>query len=314
MSWIVHLIILSLTLFFFLTESFMQNNNNIPRNQEFHRQLLVNPSQSEPAIYLCAIIKKEDLYVEEWVNYNILIGFEQIHIYDNNDYDTEEPDSSLGNVTRSLPLKYPGKVFVYSFPGHKPRPLISAFMEFAFKFINEDVYAAFFDIDEFLVMNNHSCIRSLLNQVAFHGRKSIGINWYPFGSNNHEEYNNQLVVQRFTKRTIKSNVYIKNIIYLPDIGEFYNAHHVRLRNSKVIYDIYNNTLYNGMSVNRNITEVKLNHYILKSTNEYDVKMKRGESAPIVRTMDLFYKLNKDSVIYDDTAWKITQLQNKSICV
>ena len=290
------LVLLSITSFSYATQALAQNL-----------------TLSEPAIYLCAISKKEDLYIEEWVNYNLLIGFEQIHIYDNNDYDTEEQDSSLGKVTRSLPSKYSGKVFVYSFPGHKPTPLKSAYIDFLAKHQNQDVYTAFFDIDEFLVMNNHFCIRSFLREYAFPERRSIAISWYIFGSNNLKYYENRPVLQRFTMRMDTGNRYIKNILYLPDIVDFYGAHNIRLHPPKVRYDIYGNTILNTFAVNCNITEVRLHHYMIKSTSEYHAKMKRGESAPTVRNMTLFYKINEESIIYDNSAWKIQQFQNKNIC-
>ena len=34
---------------------------------------------------LCVIVKEENCYLEEWINYNKLLGFDKILIYDNND-------------------------------------------------------------------------------------------------------------------------------------------------------------------------------------------------------------------------------------
>ena len=49
------------------------------------------PKYRRPTIYtnnkavVCSIQKKEDAYIDEWVDYHLAIGFEMIYIYDNTD-------------------------------------------------------------------------------------------------------------------------------------------------------------------------------------------------------------------------------------
>jgi hypothetical protein len=251
----------------------------------------------KPGVYLCAIAKEEDLYIEEWVTYHLLIGIEQIHIYDNNDYDVN-PGS--GNITISLAAKHPDKVFVHPYPGHMPRPLISAFMEFAHDHRDDDVFAAFLDVDEFLVLGPHKCVHDMLREYAYVGRKSLGLNWMFFGNNGHTEYENRSVAERFTTRRPQGNPLVKTVAYCPHIADFNNAHHVRLKERRQVYDLAGNIVKNGHATFTNLTEVAIHHFAVKSLAEFKRKMKRGSGSPVVvRNMAYFNNLNTTSHVFDD---------------
>jgi hypothetical protein len=267
--------------------------------------------KEQPAVYLCAIAKAEDPYIEEWVTYHLLIGFEQIHIYDNNDYDVN-PGS--GNITKGLREKYPNKVYVHPFPGHKPRPLVNAFMEFAYHHHNDDVFTAFLDVDEFLVLGPHICVHDMLRMYAYEGRKSLGLGWIFFGSNGHKEYEDRPVTERFTMRERRANPYVKVIAYCPHVAEFNTAHDVRLNNGKHVYDLIGNVIKDGRAVNLNMTEVAVHHFAVKSLAEYKRKLERGQSSSrVVRDMAYFHHISNNSRLFDDSARRTILSHTQDTC-
>lgn len=70
----------------------------------------------------------------------------------------------------------------------------------------------FFDVDEFLVLKKHNNIKEFISD--YKNYNAIGINWVHFGNNNIEKVEDYSVINRFTKREIGVNSFIKSIIKL----------------------------------------------------------------------------------------------------
>lgn len=41
-------------------------------------------------IAIVSIAKNENLYIKDWIDYHLKLGFDDIYIYDNNDIDSEK--------------------------------------------------------------------------------------------------------------------------------------------------------------------------------------------------------------------------------
>lgn len=48
---------------------------------------------------VCAIAKNEGMYIDEWIAYNIKLGFDNIYVYDNSD------DNDLADLPAKSPVK-----------------------------------------------------------------------------------------------------------------------------------------------------------------------------------------------------------------
>ena len=53
-----------------------------------HHQTLHSPTTASETAAICAIVKDEQLYLEEWVLYNLGLGFQHIYLYDNSQQQT----------------------------------------------------------------------------------------------------------------------------------------------------------------------------------------------------------------------------------
>ena len=142
-------------------------------------------------ILLVAIVKNENRYLDEWIDYHYNIGFDQIVLCDNNDIDGEIINND--------------KVIIENFRGqHKERHIKIRYYgtqqdayNFCYKKYNKDYdWIAFLDIDEFLTpvkTDIKTYLLSLPNDADV-----VYINWKCYGDNEHIYYENKPVQERFT--------------------------------------------------------------------------------------------------------------------
>jgi hypothetical protein len=117
---------------------------------------------------IIAIAKYENLYIQEWVNYHLNIGFDRIFVCDNNDSDGEKI-SDVINDERVTILDY-----------HDMRGVqTSAYTETFVKYKNEFDWLAFIDIDEFIILDEkyHNNIKEFLSDHIFDDADIVRLSW-----------------------------------------------------------------------------------------------------------------------------------------
>ena len=188
------------------------------RNRSTDKPVALNAESMK--VVVCALMKHEDEYVDEWIAYNKYLGFDHIHIYDNE----EKPSAHLA----ALPRKYHKFVDVYHFPAKSPQ--LRAYTHCGMRYKHDKVWVAFIDGDEFIVLRKHNTIKELLfDRVPFGG--ALSLNRIFFGSNHLIHYDARPVVQRFTRRKKGIDSLVKTISYLPDVTLF-EIHYTLLREGK----------------------------------------------------------------------------------
>ena len=92
---------------------------------------------------ICAIAKNENLYINDWVNWHLDLGFDKIYLYDNNDIDTQY----VGDF-----IEQKDKVEIFDIRGkHETGLQIKCYNEFYNSHLFD--WCAFIDIDEFIVLS-----------------------------------------------------------------------------------------------------------------------------------------------------------------
>jgi hypothetical protein len=253
--------------------------------------IFISPSVPLPpfSAALCAICKYEDLYIDEWIKYNLSIGFDVMHLYDNSDEFT----------LRDIPAKYPGKVFVKHFPGiAKQYP---AYNDFVVNNRGKYYWVAFVDCDEFIVLRKHTSILDFLKEYCNHPtRSAIALNWYLFGSNGHKTYKPEYVTKRFTRRQAFGSKYVKTIAKLNDITYVPDAHYV---NSKYgTYDVNGNRVKTSLNPKGTMDIACIHHYHVKSEEEYKKKIARGRAVTSSKRTFAEFKPNDVNQIEDLTLY------------
>lgn len=230
-------------------------------------------------IALVCIAKNEDYYLEEWVNYNKKLGFDDIYIYQNDWRWNGESE----NVHK---IEFDGL--------NKQR---AAYHDFITNYNKKYDWVAFFDVDEFLVLKKHNNIKEFLSD--YNDYPAVGINWVFFGDNGHKKIETETsVLKRFTKRQIKINRHVKCIIKLsPNIR-------MNIHNPYSVWVDTNKFPHNGpFNPNGNDNIAQINHYFCKTIGEFELKCSRGraDTTSYKRTINEFHEGNFNE-IEDFTAY------------
>jgi hypothetical protein len=78
------------------------------------------------------------------------------------------------------------------------------------------MWSTFLDIDEFVVLRNHSSIGEFLRDVAPEGG-AVVLNWSVFGCNGTVKQSHEPVLVRFVQSAAFTNAYVKTTAYLPHV-------------------------------------------------------------------------------------------------
>jgi hypothetical protein len=204
-------------------------------------------------ISLVCIAKNEDNYIQEWINYHLKLGFDNIFIYEN------DWDSKIENH----------KVTKYPVVGVKQQ--IPVYNEFISKHKNSYDWAAFLDVDEFLVLKKHKTIHEFIED--YKDNDSIGVNWVLFGDNNLTKSDDYGMINRFTMRQNSPNHHIKSIINLKNAG-YMSVHN---HSGKCVDTNYKRIDNSPFNYNGPIDVAQINHYFCKTKDEFIEKLNRGRA-------------------------------------
>ena len=205
-------------------------------------------------IALVCIAKNEDNYIQEWVSYNKKLGFDDIFIYQNNwRCSIDEPN-----------------VIKIEFDGYAKQ--VEAYNHFIQNYKHVYEWAAFFDVDEFLVLKKHGNVKDFIEDYP--NKNAIAINWVFFGDSGHEKVNgNYNVLERFTMRQFGIDPHVKCIVNIRKEDIFMKVHDPDCSwvdpSGKINSGAFN---YEG-----NIEIAQLNHYFVKTREEFEQKCFRGRA-------------------------------------
>lgn len=204
---------------------------------------------------LVCIAKNEDHYIDEWIAYNLKLGFDHIFIYANDWFFTyAHPQVTI--------IDYPGE--------NKQR---EAYAHFLANYRKDFTWAAFFDVDEYLVLKKSSTIREFLQD--YEGKEAVAINWVMFGDNELTEVTDDYsYLMRFTKRQKGVDKHIKCILNLTNNSSRMDVHNpydvpATDTNGKKVVGPYN------PQGDDNIAQ--LNHYYSRTIQEFKDKCDRGRA-------------------------------------
>lgn len=223
--------------------------------------------------YVCTCARNELEYIEEWVVYYIWgLGFDKAIIYDNSD----------DNELDFLKKKY--RPFVEVIPYQKKTPQMSAFNECIDKYrYDPDVWIAFFDVDEFLVLHKHSSIQNFLSYYGQQpGVGGVVVHWFWFGNSGHMNHENEPVTCRFLHRCESKETHVFKTILRPFVtinmpitmhGASYKPGFRAVNTSmQEVRDADISEIKDLVSFPNDVAQ--LNHYYTKSLEEFKKKKAR----------------------------------------
>ena len=235
----------------------------------------------------CTIIKDEMQYLEEWIQHNIKIGFDEIWLYE--DYGS----CSHKSITDKYPqvtLKSIGEVesaigeFKTWFKQHQ------TWEYFVETYKNKFDYVAFIDIDEFIMFDDGYDLQRILHEC--YGYSGIYLFWKMYNANGIIDNPHASVVDTFTEEAkyIRTDYKweIKSIVNMKYHNLYWNTNH---------------EIKDGITLNKDMgykypcyKKAWINHYFTRSWEEWvDRFIKRGDINDGCRRMNEFFKFNKNMI-------------------
>lgn len=247
-----------------------------------------------------AVAKMENNYVREWTEWYKSIGFTNVIIFDNNDYGNER----IIDVIRD----YVDDGFARVLPLHNfSEPQYTAYQSGYGFFGREYDWIAFFDIDEFLVLNDRfeNNIENYLSMECFSNADIIRVPWREYGDNGlvRVKDGDYSLMKRFTKPFSFQRRWTKAIVRggIPNFA----VHH---SDDGIPHLVLANGVRNAVDANGRPTNnfsirggcgyenVALNHYSMKTIEEFVTnKIKKGWALsldPNALNKDMFFQQNK----------------------
>ena len=295
------------------TQDALSSTSNVYNNNKVK---VYKPSKSTSNVAICLIVKNETLYIDEWLDYNIALGFSPIIIYDNTK--TFELNNSLHSgiytwyETREDIWEYIQLIHFPEYPGQ-----VKAYQRCLKHEAANSTFAAMFDADEFLVLKKHDNVVDFMDEYCKEEEcGELSVNWLMMSDSNETTYSPIPI----TKRNAHGEKYgtMKSIVrpnYAADPIE-YGWHTVTLSKGYMVDTNGKKRIANGKGGYSVRQENKdgpydiavLHHYPFKSKQELDYKLCSKGNALEKEGVNPFcnskyYTLHQEKLKYNDDAWK-----------
>ena len=258
------------------------------------KEIRKNRSPHRHYLAVCAIAKNEGPYLREWIEWHRKMGVEKFYFYDNESTD----------LTRKVldPYIKAGLVEYTFFPGRKKQ--LAAYDDCMERHRYDVRWLAFIDIDEFIVPLKDKNIPEFLKR--FESFPAVEINWLVFGSNGLREKSDEPVMKRFRRHSQGNHILNRHVKSIVNPRRVFN-----------MIGCHESARINGQSADSNGNPVKVsfrdrdpvqdvirvNHYAIKSREEFVEKQNRGRASGRQRPVPDAYFDEYDLNDIEDTCTK-----------
>jgi hypothetical protein len=203
-------------------------------------------------IALVCIAKNEDYYLDEWLEYNYKLGFDNIILYEN-------------NWRCSIDKPYLTKI---PFDGEIKQ--LSAYNSFVENNVYYD-WVSFIDCDEFITLKKHKNIKDFIEE--YNNPFGISLNWYLFGSGDKKIRENNSLLNQFKHRNSKVDDHIKVIMNLKSKFCMILPHNPNIP----VFDTNGKLFFGPFNENGPTDVAYINHYRNKTYEDFNLRCKRGRA-------------------------------------
>jgi Glycosyltransferase family 92 len=251
---------------------------------------------------ICSIFKNEAKYLQEFIEFHLIVGFTKFHLYNNNSTDNY--------LEVLLPYINNGIVDLIQWPYPVPCQ-VEAYQHFINQNNKRPVWCAFLDVDEFMFSPRTDM--NLLDMFNMSQKPfAVAVNWRCFGNSGLNDYDPRPVIERFTYRPAfhEPDKHIKSIIRLDQTVKTSNDPHFFWCETGTFNEQFN-MIVGPFAIN-SCELFRINHYVTKSKNEYIEKRKRGRADFITEGMDWeLYDSLSPMDIHDTTIQRfLPELKNR----
>lgn len=239
------------------------------------RRLRSDQTRPEHYLAVCAIAKDEGPYFKEWIEWHLSQGVDHFYIYDN--------ESSDGTREILQPYIDSGVVDYKYWPGHRRQ--LAAYDDCLENYRLASRWIAFIDLDEFIVPVKDASIPAFLKR--FEAFAAVEINWLVYGSGGHKTKSPGTMMERFRFHSLpghRLNRHVKSIVNPREVFTMIGCHEA----AKISGSIADS---HGQPVTKNFRErepqqdiIRINHYAVRSYEEFLEKQARGRASGTQKTV------------------------------
>ena len=208
---------------------------------------------------------RDEKNIKEWAAHHLLIGFDKIIIFDHKS--TTPLKQVFHNFDRRVKIITAGRV------NKNVKLTLMGVAAKVAKNMNVDWFI-YLDADEFLVLNNKFVgVKHFLNH--YQSAHSLGINWLFFGSNNHVNDPEGLILENYTKSALTLDKHIKSFVRPNEVKLVISPHFYEIRNKYRMFGtnkILNNKIepfsFNSTNIEYNNAPAYIAHYALQSEETF----------------------------------------------
>ncbi len=264
---------------------------------------------SDPKLKLAisAIVRNEEPYVDEWIEFHLMMGVEHFFIYDNGSSDgTVSALRTSPHADRITVMEWANLVAGWEgVAGSAGRMQKLAMLHAIANYGHMTEWMAFIDLDEFLYPAKAGSLLDIL--AAYDDLDSLSVYWNMFGTSGHASKPEGLITENFTMRSRRRSGSNKNLCRVKSI--------VRPRAVRGVHNSHTLILQNGCPESWTATRqrigfadhrpqhfsdeiVRINHYYSKSKMEYYKRRevpKEGPRPDFRRNDDLLNFIEQDTV-------------------
>lgn len=238
------------------------------------------------------LIKDENRYLKEWLDWHLELGFEHVYIYDNGEND------HVQDIVDTYASETQQKITVVDWTGHHEHIQQDAYNHFMDNYKSDVRWGLLIDSDEFLRFTDEETTNVNSFLKAYEDYTEVWGYEVEYDANGQEKYEDKPVRERFTRQTdVREGFYFKNFIQ-PNRIDSFKMHYA-------FYDESKHLLFRNEENNKDLFVI--DHYYTKSWEEWQRKIKeRGGADPNYhKALREFFFYNPD-MKYLDTGEDIVQ--------
>ena len=253
---------------------------------------------------ILTIIKNEQEYLDEWIQYHLNLGINHIFIFEDIDSESHKNiTNKYSNVSLNSILSILNdeqKNEAYELKQTKKYNVQNLYFKQGLNYIKENYkfnWCFIIDIDEFITLeHNINTLDDIL--VLYNNYDAFIMSWECYGANNHIEkpnYNESGVIEQYPNK-------MKGFLSNPPQFHTKTCYNMNTYTDSFYKDNHQpsndcNWCRTDFSPDRNIKNYRniyIRHYITKSWEEYiDKKYNRGYFVGKSRTIDFFFMINPE---------------------
>ena len=249
---------------------------------------------------ICLIIRDENDYLKEWLEWHSALGIEHFYIYDNG-----ADIAPVSRVIARMSRTEQEKITVINWTDSYEHTQHDAYAHCLDNFGEDCYWIGFLDADEFLrIIEETTSINEFLKAYEEFG--ALRVSWLQYNANGRAIKEKLPLKQLFTQ-TVPGwdETGLGKVFVQPIKVEKMLTHHATLKaNEKTCnenFEILRNVFRERFSADK----IVIDHYYTKSYEEWCRKIKRGSADPVYqRKYDEFFKYNPEmKYLYNETMTK-----------